>query len=206
MSEQHTPAWRLITTLSVAGAIAGFLIVFAFQWAQPRILAYKATVLEAAIGEVLGKPDSIKTLFLYQGTLTAEVPASVDTTTLERVFAGYNDELIGYAIVAAEPGFADVITLIFGYDVGNQRVLGMKVLDNKETPGLGDKIVKDTNFVAEFLGVATPLTGVKPGAGKGQPNEVDMITGATISSRTVIGIINHKLEKIAPLLPQGAQP
>jgi electron transport complex protein RnfG len=206
MSEQHTPAWRLITTLSMAGAIAGFLIVFVFQWAQPRILAYKATVLQAAIGEVLGKPDSTRTLFLYQGALTAEVPASVDTTKLERVFAGYNDKLIGYAIVAAESGFQDVITVIFGYDVVDKRVLGMKVLENKETPGLGDKIVKDSSFVAGFRDAATPLTGVKPGAGKGEPNEVDMITGATISSRAVIGIINHKLDKIAPLLPPGAQP
>lgn len=203
---QHTPAWRLVATLSLAGAIAGFLIVFVFQWAQPRILEYRATVLQAAIGEVLGRPDSTKTLFLYNGALTADVPANVDTTRLERVFAGYSDRLIGYAIVAAEPGFADVITLIFGYDVVNQRVLGMKVLENKETPGLGDKIVKDTNFVNEFRGVATPMTGVKPGAGKGATNEVDMITGATISSRTVIGIINHKLEKIAPLLPAGARP
>ena len=38
--------------------------------------------------------------------------------------------------------------------------------------------------------------GVKPGAGTGAANEVDMITGATISSRTVIGIINHRLETL----------
>lgn len=201
---EHVAAWRLISTLTVAGAIAGLLIVAAFQWANPRILRHQAEVLSSAVEEVLGAPESIESLFLYNGAFTATVPSATDTTTLERVFAGYdaNHKLIGYAIVGAGPGFADVITLIFGYDPGQKRLIGMKVLDNKETPGLGDKITKDSSFVNEFNGVFTPLKGVKRGAGKGATNEVDMITGATISSRVVIGIINGKLEKIEALLPR----
>jgi Na+-translocating ferredoxin:NAD+ oxidoreductase subunit G len=76
----------------------------------------------------------------------------------------------------------------------------MKVLDNKETPGLGDKIVKDTAFVGGFRGVSAPLRGVKSGAGKGTENEVHLITGATISSRTVIAIVNHRVEAVSPLI------
>ena len=34
-------------------------------------------------------------------------------------------------------------------------VIGMKVLESKETPGLGDKIEKDSAFVAEFRGSCT---------------------------------------------------
>ena len=94
----------------------------------------------------------------------------------------------------------DVIRLMFGYDAEQQRLLGMRVLDNKETPGLGDAIVKDEAFVGEFDGVATPVVGVKKGAGRGGPGEVDMITGATISSRTVISVINHRIEALQPLL------
>ena len=55
-------------------------------------------------------------------------------------------------------------------------------------------------FVHEFLGVNVPLRGVKKGAGSGAASEVDLITGATISSRTVVAIINRSLEKWAPLL------
>jgi electron transport complex protein RnfG len=126
-------------------------------------------------------------------------------------YAGYDaiGRLVGYAIVAAAPGFADVITLIYGYDAQKKSVIGMKVLDNKETPGLGDRIVKDSAFAREFSGVTTPLRGLKRGAGSGAPNEVDLITGATISSRTVVAIINRSLEKWAPLLaalPAGGAP
>ena len=76
----------------------------------------------------------------------------------------------------------------------------MKVLENKETPGLGDKIEKDSAFVSGFEGVVPPLEGVKTGRGTGDESEVDMITGATISSRTVIEIINRRLESLGPMI------
>lgn len=198
---------RLIGTLAVFGAIAGLLIVVAFEWAQPRILAEKAATLQNAVSEVLGAPARIQSLFLINGALVEHAPAAVDTTKVERVFVGYDahGKTVGYAVLGARPGFADVIELIFGYDLVSKQLLGMKVLDNKETPGLGDKIVKDTAFVGEFRQAAVPLRGVKPGAGKGGPDEIDMITGVTISSRTVINIINSKLQEIEPLLVQYAE-
>ena len=208
MSNQ-VKAVRLISTLAGSGAIAGLFIVVAFEWAQPRILEHKAAVLAAAVQDVLGEPKRTETLFVYQGKLTNEPPAGVDTTTLQRIFAGYdaNQKRVGFAITAEEPGFADVISLIYGYDPATKEVIGMKVLDNKETPGLGDRIVKDSAFVSEFARVTAPLRGVKRGAGKGGKDEVELITGATISSRTVVGIINHSLERMTPLLSaylQGA--
>lgn len=193
---------RMVGTLALAGAAAGLLLVLVHQWSQPRILAHQAATLRAAVEEVLGEPDRYETLFVHQGALTATVPPGVDTTTLERVYRGYDagGRPVGYAITGAEPGFQDFIRLIFGYDPESGRVLGMKVLESKETPGLGDKIEKDTAFVGAFAGVAAPLEGVKAGAGHDGETEVDMITGATISSRTVIGIINHRLERVGPLL------
>ena len=212
MNEQRpqVKSGRLIGTLGFFGAIAGLLIVVAFQWAQPRILADKAAVLEGAVNEVLGAPQTLQTLFVVNGALTETAPAGVDTTTLERLFVGYdaNGKRVGYAITGAEAGFADVVSVIFGYDAQSKQLLGMKVVDNKETPGLGDKIVKDTIFVNEFRSAVTPLKGVKIGAGKGGREEIDMITGATISSRVVISIINNKLKQVEPMLRQyeGARP
>ena len=211
MSDRHTPpaevptgapASRLVATLALSGALAGLLIVMAFQWAQPKIVAYQSGVLASAVQEVLSDPARTDRLFVHEGALVAQLPAGVDSAGIERVFEGFGADgrRVGFAIRGGEPGFADVITVMFGYDPEAKRVLGMKVLDNKETPGLGDKIVKDTAFVAEFSGVSAPLQGVKSGAGKGAENEVDMITGATISSRVVIAIVNHRIEAVSPLI------
>jgi electron transport complex protein RnfG len=183
-----------VGTLTVAGALAGLAIVMVFQWAQPRIEAYQALVLEQAITEVLGGPERYETFFIEDGGLTL-APAG-DTAALDRVWVGYGpgDVPVGVAVVGAKPGFQDVIRLIFGYDPGSGDVLGMKVLESKETPGLGDKIEKDSSFVAEFVGVDAPLDGVKPNEATGADDEVVMITGATISSRVIIEIINERLE------------
>lgn len=220
MSERPLPTWkgegpvappparpdvsvgRLVATLGVIGALAGFLIVVAYGWTQPVIQAHKAAMLQAAIEEVLKAPHRFDTLYAYGGALVAEPPAGVDRRTLEPVYAGYRDngDRIGFAIRAAEPGYQDVVVLLYGYDPGSGTVLGMKVLESRETPGLGDRILRDSQFIAEFEGARPPLQPVKAGAGGDDPAKVDMITGATISSRTVVRAINRSLERLGPLL------
>ncbi len=98
------------------------------------------------------------------------------------------------AVKAAAAGFQDIITLIYGFDPTSGKLLGMKVLGSKETPGLGDKIEKDLSFVAEFDGAVPPLAAVKRPTGA--PGEIDAITGATISSRAIVRIINQSLARL----------
>ena len=76
-----------------------------------------------------------------------------------------------------------------GFDPATRAVTGYYVLDQKETPGLGDKIERDTVFVAQFRGKVTPIKGVKTSTA--DASKVQTITGATISSRAVIRIINN---------------
>jgi electron transport complex protein RnfG len=194
-------AARLIQTLGGLGAIAGLVIVVAYTATWPSIQANKARVLAAAIDEVLGAPARYDTLYVSGDSLVHTRPTGVDPAALETVYLGYRQDssVIGFAVTGADPGFADVVRLIFGYDPRNTRVLAMKVLEQKETPGLGDKIEKDSVFVAEFRDAITPLKGVKESDGA-DAAEIDMITGVTISSRTVIRVINETLERLGPVL------
>lgn len=203
-AREEVPAWRLMTTLGVAGALAGLAIVLVFSWAEPRIEAHRAAALRAAIQEVLGGPESYATLFVVDGSLTNTLPAGSDSAAFDQVYLGYDaaGQEVGFAIAGEQPGYQDVVGLIFGYDAAAGRLLGMKVLESKETPGLGDRIEKDSAFVASFRGVVPLIEGVKAGQGSGGESEVDMITGATISSRTVIEIINRRLESIGPLIEE----
>lgn len=191
-----TSSARMIVTLAVFGAVAGAAIVLAFGWTQPRILAHQAERLSASITEVLGGATRYETVFFDNGTLTREPQA--DTAGLDRVYVGYlaDGQPRGVAIVTEAPGFSDVVRVIFGYDPATGNLLGMKVLENKETPGLGDKVEKDTMFTRQFVELGTPIVGVKKGRDTGADQEVVMITGATISSRTVIDMINRRVEAI----------
>jgi H+/Na+-translocating ferredoxin:NAD+ oxidoreductase subunit G len=201
-TQREVAGWRLLATLGFAGAVAGLLIVIVYGWAQPRIRAHQALVLRAAIEEVLEEPDHYQTLYVNGGALTTSLPPGADSLSAERVYLGFDadNHPIGFAVPGAEPGFQDVISLIFGYDPRTDRLMGMKVLDSKETPGLGDRITSDSVFIGGFNGVTPLLVGVKRNSGQHDKHDVDMITGATISSRAVIAIINHRMEKLQPLL------
>ncbi len=191
---------RLIVTLGAAGALAGLLIVLAYQGTLPAIERNRAARTDRAVHEVLRGLDRYDTLYLHEGALTAALPPGVDARPLERVYAGYDaaGARAGFAIATGAPGFQDVIRILFGFDPASRTTLGLTILSSLETPGLGDKI-EDERWRDQFRSRKTPLVRVKQGASK-QPDEVDTITGATISSRTVIEAINKGVERWAPLL------
>jgi electron transport complex protein RnfG len=198
--------FRLVATLAVAGALAGLLIVLVNQHTKPIIDEYKAEQLQKAVYEVLPGVTRYNTYYLVDNALSLTLPEGAKESDYKRIYVGYDTggQIEGVAISRGESGFQDVVQIIFGFDPATGKLSGMKVLDSKETPGLGDKIFKDLAFVDQFFaGPETPLVGVKAGAGKGLPNEIDTITGATISSKVVIDIINHGLEEWAPILEGG---
>jgi len=205
-AEKSVSSFRLIATLAVAGALAGLLIVLVNQHTKPLIDKYKAEQLQKAVYEVLPGTEEYDTYYLVDSSLSLTLPAGAKESEYKRIYVGYNAEkkLNGVAMSRGESGFQDVIMIIFGVDPNTGKLKGMKVLDSKETPGLGDKIFKDMAFVNQFFaGPATPLIPVKPGTGKGKPGEIDTITGATISSKKLVEIINHALEEWKPILDLG---
>ena len=210
--EQEVPqkksasTFRLVATLAVAGALAGLLIVLVNQHTKPIIDKYKAEQLQKAVYEVLPGTDRYDTYYLVDSSLSLNLPEGAKESEYKRVYVGYDADkkLNGVAMSRGESGFQDVIMIIFGVDPNTGKLKGMKVLDSKETPGLGDKIFKDMAYVNQFFaGPDTPLIPVKPGTGKGEPGEIDTITGATISSKKLIEIINHALEEWKPILDRG---
>jgi len=195
-------AWKLVLVLCAFGAACGLTLAAAFGWTQPRIDAHQALLTDAAVREVLKQPDHFTTLYVSGQRISDHAPAGVDPAKQERVYLGFDGagRAVGFAVSASGPGFQDNVKLIFGYDPATDRLTGMKLIDQRETPGIGDRVEKDLDFVKEFVGPKTPIEGVKVGRGAGNPHAVDMITGATISSRAVITMINKRLAALEPAL------
>ena len=195
-------SWKLMTLMTAAGAIAGLLIVTAYQLTLPRIEHHKSEVERAAVQEVLKAPPSFDTLYLYHGTLLKRLPAGTSTKGLDKIYLGHDSvgRRVGFALSGTENGFQDPVTVMFGYDAAAHSLIAMKVIANKETPGLGNKIESDTAFINGFVSAVLPLAGVKKDRGKSSPNDVVMITGATISSRAVIRIINDAIARWQPFM------
>lgn len=190
----------LLATLAGSGALAGLLIVLAYQWTLPAVEANRAARLDAAVRQVLLGIDRYDTLYLSNGTLTTSLPAGLKENAAEKVYAGFDasGHRVGFAIRTAPPGFADAIDMLVGFDPAKRQTIGLAILSSRETPGLGDKILAES-WLSQFREALAPLVGVKAGA-KAKKNEVEMITGATISSRAIIGGINTAIGRWTPIL------
>jgi electron transport complex protein RnfG len=216
MSEEHTtdaPAppevssLRLVLTLGIAGMLAGLLLVVVDGLTAPAIAAYKKKLQEEAATEVLGGATRLEKLALVDGQLQLLGAAEAAPLGAEVAFRGFDeaDQLVGYALPGGKFGYADVIELMVGYAPTTDTVLGMKVLGNKETPGLGDGIIKNEAYTGQFPGRSLPLVPTK-GTASG-PGDVDTITGATISSKAVVLGINDAIERFRPAIEalEGAE-
>ena len=128
-------------------------------------------------------------------------------------YAGYDESgrLIGVALEAVDGnGYGGEIRFLYGYLPDKERVVGMKVLLCKETPGLGDKIKTDENFIANFRqldvtlnedasALEVPLSFAKPGQGGGR-GQIEGISGATISSKSVFQAIDSSTRLKLPVI------
>ena len=195
---------RLVLTLTVAGLFSGLAIVSAYRLTLPMIRANQAEALREAVFQVVPGAERMQRLVWRDGSLIPAEGESPEEGQARSVYGGYDEAgaFLGYAVPGAGAGFQDTIRLIFGYDPDAEEVTGMQVLESRETPGLGDRIYKDPEFVDEFHGLAVkPEPVLVKGEGEA-PNEVDAITGATISSQAVVDIINDAsdtwLERLPP--------
>ena len=198
---------RLILTLAIAGLVSGVAIIGIYESTLPTITANKARELREAVFKVLPGVSQMQAL-VYRDSevVVVEMPDKDEPV----IYGGYDEQgdFVGYAMPAAGPGFQDTIAILYGYKPGEKIVVGMEVLESRETPGLGDKIYKDAVFVAGFsaLSVEPEIFAVKKGT-KSQPNEIDAITGATISSKAVVRIINEAHAAWSAQLPApGSEP
>jgi len=205
-SEEPSP-YRLIGTLAIAGLLSGVIIIAIYLATFETIKENKARELRESVFRVLPNVTKMQKLLLKEGKLEVSYE---EETGEEPIYAGYDDNntFMGYAIPSDGPGFADTISVLYGYRPSDRKVIGMWILASRETPGLGDKIYKDAEFVANFdnLSIEPTIATVKKGK-KTKPNEVDTITGATISAVAVVRIINKGNEYWLPKLPEpGAEP
>ena len=73
------------------------------------------------------------------------------------------------------------------------KIYGIEILDSQETPGLGQEITS-APFRRQFKGLsARPAITYVKGKPRSAPNQIEAITGATISSKAVVSMLNKRI-------------
>lgn len=93
----------------------------------------------------------------------------------------------------APDGYSGNIELVVGVDT-NMNVLGVRAIDHKETPGLGDKIeLAVSDWITSFSGKSFSVTSLSSWQVKKDGGEFDQFTGATITPRAVVNAVKNAL-------------
>jgi len=201
--------WRMYRAMVGVGFACALLIVSVYQFTGPIIARKRAEALQAAIFKVLPEARSSRSFRLTPDDRFEAIDGKVPVGT-PLVYAGYDDggRLVGLAIEAEGMGYQDVIRVLYGYAFDRDAVVGIQILESRETPGLGDKIQRDPAFLANFdqLDVSLNAAGSEPlhpvelvkHGEKQHPWQVDGITGATISSVAVATILRNSTARWIP--------
>jgi len=108
----------------------------------------------------------------------------------------FQDNVVaGWVAKAGGQGYADKIELLVGIDALAEHITGLFILDQKETPGLGNKI-SDTVWRDQFIDKPTAGSLVVVKDKSQGASKIDAISGATISSVAVCDIINQTVSDI----------
>ncbi len=201
----------MVRTLGLVAGICGLVIVGSYQGTLEAVAANKRIAMERAVFKVVPAAKSIEAYYTLEGGGIAKAGAEAPAGAV-KFFAGYDEagRLVGIAAEGAAKGYADTVRIMFGYDPACQCVRNIGVVAMRETPGIGDKIIKDKAFLENFVeldarldadmkALANEIRTVKHGT-KTDKWQIDAIAGATITSRAVGKAINDTAQALLPRL------
>lgn len=167
----------------------------------------------------LEKVRRFESLFLKRAVLAASGtnfpndPAELESLYNERV-RGVEGEPGCYRVLDDNRGAVRALVLtqdgsglwgeiraVVGFDPDRCRITGIEFVRHNETPGLGARI-EEPSFREQFEGKRGPFSMVGAAADPGT-GEFQALTGATVTSRGVRGLVNRACEKAERMASRG---
>ncbi|WP_334063039.1 electron transport complex subunit RsxG [Alteromonas genovensis] len=167
------------------------LIAVTFFGTKDTIEEQKRRKLLSVLNEVV--PSSLHTNPLYADCTVIDSSAlGPGNHAIYR--ARLNGQPSGLVVQATAPdGYSGNIDMVIGVDV-NLNVLGVRVVEHKETPGLGDKVeLAVSDWIKTFAGKDFSSNNLAPWQVKKDGGEFDQFTGATITPRAVVNAVKNAL-------------
>lgn len=186
---------KMILVLTLVGLLSGGFLTVVYQKTAPEIEQKSQEALREAIFMVLPEAQDYREIKLGLGE--------------EVIYQGIDKHgrKVGIALLAEGSGFQGEIKIMVGLKQNLDKMQYFQVLESIETPGLGGRITED-DFKEQFKGL-TVKDKIKLVKGA-RPKHLDAIsratvqaiTGATISSKAIVEIINQRVAVIKQLLEE----
>jgi electron transport complex protein RnfG len=192
-SEHKPPVWSSALILAALAALCTALVAITQRSAAPRIAANAQAHLEQSLAPVLaGLSYDGK---LSESTLIIPLPHSLpgnEPVSVYRVFAD-NKPVAALFVVTARDGFTGPIKLLVGI-AASGAITGVRVLEHRETPGLGDLIDSArSDWILQFGGMSLEEPPPSRWSIRRDGGDFDQLTGASITPRAVVKAVKETL-------------
>ncbi|MCC5872308.1 MAG: electron transport complex subunit RsxG [Gammaproteobacteria bacterium] len=159
-----------------------------------RIEANQERVRQAALLEILDPAMDTAMAFDLTDTVTLESPALGHHQPQTAVRARLDDELRALLVPVRIPdGYSGDIQLLLGIEADG-RIAGVRVVEHRETPGLGDAIERrKSDWIEAFRGRSLGDPPLARWTVRREGGDFDAFTGATITPRAVARGIGRAL-------------
>lgn len=178
-----------------AAATAG-LIALTFQGTHERIEMSQRQAAQRALLEIVPPERHNNDLLNSTVTLTPEQQRALGVGPQATVHIARQDgQPVALIIpVVAPDGYSGDIRMIVGVNMDGS-VAGVRVLQHRETPGLGDKLdLNISNWILTFNGRTLGNPPASQWAVRRDGGVFDQFTGATITPRAVVRQVRNVLE------------
>lgn len=176
---------RHATILALFAALTTGLTALVNALTKPTI-AHQTQLQQKAMLDQVIPPALYNNQILQECYLVAD--AALGGSATHRVYIARQDNTpVAAAIESSAPdGYSGAIHLLIGADF-HGKVLGVRVTEHHETPGLGDKIdIRISDWIARFSGQTVQGPDDRRWAVKKDGGDYDQFTGATITPRAVV--------------------
>ncbi|MFO8065681.1 MAG: FMN-binding protein [Spirochaetia bacterium] len=182
---------KMILVLGIVTLLSGVVLAAVYTGLIPRIEENEQAALERSLSA------------LFEGSETPEFE-ELDTEgpTVYRAESQGGD-LLGFAVRVTTTGYGGEIRLLVGVSPDLSSIAGLEVVQQVETPGLGAKITEE-DFRSQFEGLdpSEPVDYVKNAEPDTEENEIEAISGATISTEAVAEGVSDDVGRAVEILSE----
>jgi len=185
--------WKSGITLAIVAGVCATLVTVTWQLTESRIAANRTAWLERSLEPALAGLffDSSVTESMITIPPPHELPGN-DAAIVYRIFAE-REAVAALFVVSARDGYAGPIRLLIGVAMDGT-VTGVRVLEHRETPGLGDRVESSkSDWVLQFDGQSLRDPDIKAWAIRDDGGTFDQLTGASVTPRAVVKAVKETL-------------
>ena len=190
--KNYAPALISAIILAAFAILGSSLVGISYESTHEQILENQRETLRRQINEVFPEAQH-DNLVIDDVVSINEGELGDDEVKVYRATLKQNPTGLIYSPVTAD-GYSGDILLTIAINENNQ-VTGVRVLQHKETPGLGDKIeTRRSNWIKSFDGTSLTAPRAEKWAVKRDGGDFDQFTGATITPRAVVKAVKNTLQ------------